>query len=305
MGATTARTLAAGITLAALPGGVALTTALGAGGRRALGQGLATGGDPSAAVLGLTSLIAAVGVCWLTCGLALTVVAEAPGRVGAVAARLRDRVTPAVVRRWAAITLGASVTASVLPGTAVAAVQATPRVGTPEPGWLPPPTSAPTTPVATSSPTGLPGPGWTGRSVTTSTTRAGSTGTSPTNTPAARPSAAAPISAPTPGWTPRRPPARQRTDSRLLTGRHRVGPVEEVVVRRGDSLWAIAAAQLGPGATASEVARAWPRWHAANAERIGPDPHLLLPGTRLRPPTHNHDHQHHAPGATPTTKGTR
>lgn len=301
MGATTAKTLAAGITLAALPGGVALTTALGAGGRRALGQGLATGGDPSAAVLGLTSLIAAVGVCWLTCGLALTVVAEAPGRVGAVAARLRDRVTPAVVRRWAAITLGASVTASVLPGTAVAAVQAPPRVGAPEPGWLPSPSTAPATPLVTSSPTGLPDPGWTGRSAATSTTRTGSTGTSPTSTPAARPS----TSVPTPGWTPRRPPARHRTDSRLLTGRHRVGPVDEVVVRRGDSLWTIAAAQLGPDATASEVARAWPRWHAANAERIGPDPHLLLPGTRLSPPTHDHDHQQHLPGATPMTKGTR
>lgn len=301
MGAAIARTLATGVTSVALPGGVALTTALGTGGRRALGQGLATGGDPSAAVLGLVSLLAAVVVCWLTCGLALAVVAEAPGRVGALAARWRDRVTPALVRRWAAITLGASVTATVLPGTAVAAVQATPRVGSPDPGWLPSPSTAPATPLVTSSPTGLPDPGWTGRSAATPTTRTGSTGTSPTSTPAARPS----TSVPTPGWTPRRPPARHRTDSRLLTGRHRVGPVDEVVVRRGDSLWTIAAAQLGPDATASEVARAWPRWHAANAERIGPDPHLLLPGTRLSPPTHDHDHQQHLPGATPMTKGTR
>ncbi|CAM4105706.1 LysM peptidoglycan-binding domain-containing protein [Janibacter anophelis] len=301
MGAAIARTLATGVTLAALPGGVALTTARVAGGRRALGQGLATGGDPSAAVLGLVSLLAALVVCWLTCGLALAVMAEAPGRVGAVAARLRDRVTPAVVRRWAAITLGASVTASVLPGTAVAAVQATPRTGTPDPGWLPSPTTAPATSVATSSPTGLPDPGWTGRPATTPTTRTESTGTSPTSTPAVRPSTSAPI----PGWTPRRPSARHRTDSRLLTGRHRVDPVDEVVVRRGDSLWTIAAARLGPDATASEVARAWPRWHAANAERIGPDPHLLLPGTRLSPPTHDHDHDQHSPGATPMTKGTR
>lgn len=300
MRAPTMRALAGGFTLAALPGGVVLTTALGAGGRRALVHGLATGGDPSAAVLGLVSLLAAVVVCWLTCGLALAVIAEAPGRVGTMAARLRDRVTPALVRRWAAITLGASVTTSVLPGTAVAAVQTAPRVGTPDPGWLPSPT-APAASVATSSPTGLPSPGWSGRPATTPTTRTESTGTSPTSTPAVRPS----TSAPTPGWTPRRPPARHRTDSRLLTGRHRVDPVDEVVVRRGDSLWTIAAARLGPDATASEVARAWPRWHAANAERIGPDPHLLLPGTRLSPPTRDHDHQQHSPGATPMTKGTR
>lgn len=56
------------------------------------------------------------------------------------------------------------------------------------------------------------------------------------------------------------------------------------MVRRGDSLWSVVAARLGPEATDLEVARAWPRWHAANADVIGDDPHRILPGTRLVPP---------------------
>lgn len=58
-----------------------------------------------------------------------------------------------------------------------------------------------------------------------------------------------------------------------------------VVVRPGDSLWTIAARELGPDASKTAIDRRWPRWYAANAERIGPDPGLLHPGQRLRPPT--------------------
>ena len=60
--------------------------------------------------------------------------------------------------------------------------------------------------------------------------------------------------------------------------------VDEVVVRRGDTLWDIAARHLGPSASAAEVAGEWPRWHEANTTVIGPDPDLLLPGQRLLPP---------------------
>ena len=56
------------------------------------------------------------------------------------------------------------------------------------------------------------------------------------------------------------------------------------VVRPGDCLWSIAAAHLRPGATDAEVARAWPRWYRANRSTIGPDPSLLLVGTRLHVP---------------------
>ncbi len=57
-----------------------------------------------------------------------------------------------------------------------------------------------------------------------------------------------------------------------------------VVVLRGDTLWSLAAAHLGPGATDAEIARAWPRWFAANEAVIGPNPDLLLPGQILSVP---------------------
>jgi nucleoid-associated protein YgaU len=57
-----------------------------------------------------------------------------------------------------------------------------------------------------------------------------------------------------------------------------------VVVRSGDTLWDIARRHLPVSATSGDVARAWPRWYAANRAAIGPDPALLRPGTRLRSP---------------------
>jgi resuscitation-promoting factor RpfA len=82
---------------------------------------------------------------------------------------------------------------------------------------------------------------------------------------------------------------------------------ELVRVRRGDSLWAIAADHLtGQHLTAqqltaqqldaqdpadhasppsqAEIAAAWPRWFDLNRARIGDDPDLIHPGTRLVAP---------------------
>jgi nucleoid-associated protein YgaU len=60
------------------------------------------------------------------------------------------------------------------------------------------------------------------------------------------------------------------------------------VVVRGDCLWHIAAdrlrASLGRHPADGEVAVAVQAWWSANAEVIGPDPDLLLPGQILRPP---------------------
>lgn len=57
-----------------------------------------------------------------------------------------------------------------------------------------------------------------------------------------------------------------------------------VVVRRGDTLWDIAARHLGSAATVARVAAEWPRWYHANRAVIGPDPDHLEPGQQLRPP---------------------
>jgi nucleoid-associated protein YgaU len=56
------------------------------------------------------------------------------------------------------------------------------------------------------------------------------------------------------------------------------------VVRRGESLWSIAREHLGPHARDAQVARAWPRWYAANRGVIGPDPSLIVPGQHLQVP---------------------
>ena len=60
--------------------------------------------------------------------------------------------------------------------------------------------------------------------------------------------------------------------------------VSDVVVRRGDTLWGIAAHHLGADATDQDVAQEWPRWYAANHDVIGSDPDLIFPGQRLVTP---------------------
>jgi LysM domain-containing protein len=57
------------------------------------------------------------------------------------------------------------------------------------------------------------------------------------------------------------------------------------VVRRGDTLWDIAARHLGPGASAVDISRAWPAWYEANRVVIGSDPGVIRPGEMLWPPS--------------------
>lgn len=64
------------------------------------------------------------------------------------------------------------------------------------------------------------------------------------------------------------------------TDRH----AEELVVAPGDSLWSIVAGQLGPLATAADIAEAWPVWFEANRKIIGADPSRLIPGQVLVAP---------------------
>src|SRR5690606_11743195 len=104
-----------------------------------------------------------------------------------------------------------------------------------------------------------------------------------THTPAASgtpgmpgtPSAADTPSAPHVPDTPSAPGPRDAPDA----------PAATYVVRAGDSLWAIAAAHLDPGADDDAVAAAWPRWYAANAAILGPDPDHIHPGQILLAPT--------------------
>jgi hypothetical protein len=57
-----------------------------------------------------------------------------------------------------------------------------------------------------------------------------------------------------------------------------------VRVRPGDSLWRVAQRILPDGASEAAVDRTWRRIAALNADRLGPDPDLIFPGTLLRVP---------------------
>jgi nucleoid-associated protein YgaU len=55
-------------------------------------------------------------------------------------------------------------------------------------------------------------------------------------------------------------------------------------VRPGDSLWSVTARYLGPGASASDIAEAWPDWFEANRSVIGDNPDVIRPGQLLVAP---------------------
>ncbi len=55
-----------------------------------------------------------------------------------------------------------------------------------------------------------------------------------------------------------------------------------VVVQAGDTLWGLAAHDLGPRATGRAITERWHHIYAVNRAVIGPDPNLILPGQVLR-----------------------
>ncbi|WP_239394133.1 LysM peptidoglycan-binding domain-containing protein [Frankia sp. CiP3] len=116
-----------------------------------------------------------------------------------------------------------------------------------------------------------------------SPTVSASTGTSPVWPDLARPYDPIAGAAPRGVGNSSAAPAGQPTTS-TNTNDASTTDLAEIVVLRGDTLWAIAARSLGPGATTAQIAREWPRWWAANEHVIGPDPDKILPGQRLQPP---------------------
>jgi len=61
-------------------------------------------------------------------------------------------------------------------------------------------------------------------------------------------------------------------------------PASAVLVRRGDTLWGIAARHLPGQVSNARIAAAWPPWYRLNRRVIGSDPNLIRPGMRLRAP---------------------
>ena len=195
-----------------------------------------------------TGVLGLLVLAWLAAVTMLTVAGEllpAGTRAGAGARRISARAGPAGLRRLIVLAVGTAL----LLGTAPA--QAAGR----QPGRPATTAAAPIVP-------GVDGPaldpGW--RSTA-----------APVQVPLP-PAAGRPLPELDPGWG--------------AADRHRPGvhPRQDVVVRRGDTLWDIAARHLGPAATDAEISRTWPQWYAANRHVIGPDPDRLQPGQQLRPP---------------------
>lgn len=152
-------------------------------------------------------------------------------------------------------------------GTGLAAGLALPATAAPSPGWAP---DAPAAPTASATPTTVAEPAAshavTVPSVTfTSAVDGGAAPVAHVVEPAAvAPSVPPSLAAASPQPEPAVPSA--------------------YVVQRGDSLWLITAALLGPEASNADIAAAWPTLYEANHDVIGANPDLIQPGTALTIP---------------------
>lgn len=202
---------------------------------------------------------------WLALTVLLTALSRLPGLAGRAALTTLRHLSPAILRRAAEVTLGATTVLTVASGTAQAvgrpAISLAMQQTAPQREAAPPldrsahATSSPATPAqivfnldrpATPPEPALPAP----------------------------PSLDRPASDPSRGLALVSPPG-----PRTLAHQ-----AQAVRVKVGDSLWRIAARSLPPGASDGEIERTWHRWYAANRAVIGDDPDLLLPGQLLMPP---------------------
>lgn len=245
---------------------------------------------PEDVIAGIIAWSAVALSTWLAAGTLLVTLAALPGAVGSCGRRLADAITPALLRRGVSLLVGVGVGTVALPTGPALGVVSTPSI----------PAAGPTVPAgllgwsSDDAPSRQHGrsAGWSGDPALPPLLAQDDPAASTAEwlSPAFRPTSTAPrdAAAPDPRWLPTRP--RSGPDvgaSRLLAPPPRPGsaPDATVTVRRGDSLWSIAARYLGPTATDAEVAAAWPAWYARNAETIGGDPDLIQPGLQLRIPT--------------------
>jgi hypothetical protein len=224
---------------------------------------------------------------WLGLGSLLAVGATLPGAVGDGFQALARRLTPALLRQGVAVAIGTAVATLSLPVASAAGMGVARSGGVTQPGG-----EAGVTPTAATGPTSpAPSP------VFAPTIRSGAASV-PAMRDVAVPTSDGTTAGPaapagqSPAWRPTRPAPRvDARRARLLAPAPRTDTAMDamVTVRRGDSLWSIAARHLGPGASDAEIALAWPRWYAANRDLIGTDPDHLLPGQQLCPPPAGED----------------
>lgn len=210
-----------------------------------------------AGIAGVAALAAWVVLTWLVVASSVSMASRLPGAAGRIADLLSRRIAPAALRRAIDLALGVAVTAAVVaPSTAYAAVRPAARVA-----------AVAQTVHSAAAPSQL------GDRISTEPAALRAVTHAPDvdfdrpamGTPPARRSPVGRIGV-VGGRTPR------RTEPAAGSG---------VVVHRGDSLWSIAARELGAGATAAQIDARWRRWYAANRAVVGSDPDRISPGLQL------------------------
>jgi nucleoid-associated protein YgaU len=207
-------------------------------------------------LLGSSAALAAwVGLGWLSVAVFLEVASVLPGAAGRGFAAVAAKTSPMLIRRIVQAAIGVSVLAG--PLTAGSALAAGPSTNT-------------STSTQVDRPNAL--------------------------TPAPADASLVPLTLDRPATAfVAPPPAATRTftgSAAIVTGVAHRGSGDRddrstagYVVRRGDTLWDIAARHLGPSATAVDISRAWPAWYDANRAVIGPDPGVIRPGELLSAPS--------------------
>jgi hypothetical protein len=206
---------------------------------------------------------------WLAVGLLALAAVQLPGAAGRLARGASRTLLPRSVYRLAAGATGLGV---LLAPVAAGA----------QPGAAPTPAPAPTT-AAT-----LPAPAWPASNTAVSNTKGSNTSGGSSASGSYSPGSYSPGSySPGSNSPGSNTPGNSNTPAGAAAQRTDGTPPDPalITVRAGDSLWRIAAAHLGPDATAAEIAEAWPRWYAANRTVIGADPSLIRPGEVLSAPT--------------------
>lgn len=208
---------------------------------------------PADGILLLAGLGGALLSLWLGLGMALSALSALPGALGQLSRRLAHRIAPAAVRKVVAFVLGTTMTAALVPGTAVARDDH-----------------------QSLRPSVVAGAGHTVSGLADAAPDASFRMVSdPPHDVDVR------DAAPPPAWSPDEP-GQAKMPGQTTTPGPAAGTV---VVHRGDTLWSIAARHLGPAATPAAIDAEWHRWLCANREVIGDDADLILPGQELSPPT--------------------
>lgn len=212
-------------------------------------------------------------LAWLVVAALSSAAAGLPGGAGRIGRGLSNRIAPAVVRRAVEAALGLAITASIAAPSAALAVS-----------------SAPGRPAVTATSLGIreQSRAQLGDRVFTVAATVGTVDQPPAGFD--RPGQAPPVAVPGTQAQARSP---ESAPIAVVLGARRAedAPGDQLaVVHRGDSLWSIAARELGPDAGPAAIDARWRRWYAANRSTIGPDPNLIMPGARLVPPAGGRAH---------------